>query len=201
MKKAILILSALTIVSCKTDNNSSTNSIEGEKNSIENTENSVKTESGKSLPKFATLKEMLEDSGDFNEEVGTLKYLSLDENKLHVQVSKPILENDLESVKNEIVKRDIVYVAFQTFAQTDINELTITSIPDSSDNPKKYFEKYKQTVKIDREKAKTILKKYLESEDFSILYEEQNGMWLPSKNFSVLKFEKLNEVYSEMTEK
>jgi len=201
MKKAILILSTLAIVSCKTDNNSSTNNIEGEKNTIENTENSEKTESGKSLPKFATLKEMLEDSGDFNEEVGTLKYLSLDENKLHIQVSKPILENDLESVKNEIVKRDIVYVAFQTFAQTDINELTITSIPDSSDNPKKYFEKYKQTVKIDREKAKIILKKYLESEDFSILYEEQNEMWLPSKNFSVLKFEKLNEVYSEMTEK
>jgi len=198
MKKAILILSALAIVSCKTDNNSSTNNIEGEKNAIENSE---KTESGKSLPKFTTLKEMLEDSGDFNEEVGTLKYLSLDENKLHVQVSKPILENDLENVKNEIVKRDIVYVAFQTFAQTNINELTITSIPDSSDNPKKYFEKYKQTVKIDREKAKTILKKYLESEDFSILYEEQNGMWLPSKNFSVLKFEKLNEVYAEMTEK
>jgi len=201
MKKSILILSTLIIVSCKTDNNSLKNNIEEEKNTKINTETENKAESGKSLPKFTTLKEMLEDSGDFNEEVGTLKFISLDENKLHVQVSKPILENDLESVKNEIVKRDIVYVAFQTFAQTDINELTITSIPDSNDNPKKYFEKYKQTVKIDREQAKVILKKYLNSEDFSILYEEQNGMWLPSKNFSVLKFEKLNEVYTEISKK
>jgi hypothetical protein len=202
MKKSILILSTLIIVSCKTDNNnSSTNNVEAEKSTIENTETADKTESGKSLPKFATLKEMLEDSGDFNEEVGTLKFISLDKNNLHVQVSKPILENDLESVKNEIVKRDIIYVAFQTFAQTDINELTITSIPDSNDNPKKYFEKYKQTVKINREQAKAILKKYLDSEDFSILYEEQSGMWLPSKKFSVLKFEKLNEVYAEIAKK
>lgn len=201
MKKSILILSTLIIVSCKTDNNSLKNNIEEEKNTKINTETENKAESGKSLPKFTTLKEMLEDSGDFNEEVGTLKFISLDKNKLHVQVSKPILENDLESVKNEIVKRDIVYVAFQAFAQTDINELTITSIPDSNDNPKKYFEKYKQTVKIDREQAKVILKKYLNSEDFSILYEEQNGIWFPSKNFSVLKFEKLNEVYTEISKK
>jgi len=160
MKKIILILSAIVIVSCKTENKESQNE---ETNTVENTENS---NSGNSLKKFATLKEILEDSGDFNEEVGTLKFISLDEKNLHVQVSKPILENDVEKVKNEIVKRDIIYVAFQTFAQTDINELTITSIPDSNENPKKYFEEYKQTVKINREKAKEILKKYLDSEDF-----------------------------------
>jgi hypothetical protein len=190
MKKAILFLSTLLIVSCKTDNKS---------DEKVNQTNKVNVE--KSLPKFATLKGMFEDASDFDEEVGTLKFISLDENNLHVQVSKPILENDLESVKNEIVKRDIVYVAFQTFAQTNINELTITSIPDSNENPKQYFEKYKQTVKIDREKAKSILSKYLETEDFSILYEEQNGIWVPSKSFSVLKFKKLDDVFNDMTKK
>ena len=54
------------------------------------------------------------------------------------------------------------------------------------------------TLKIDREKAKSILKKYLNTEDFSILYKEQNGMWLPSKSFDILKFEKLNEVFIDM---
>ena len=198
MKKTLLILSAIVIVSCKTENKESLN---GETNKVENTENVENSKSGNSLKKFATLKEMLEDSGDFNEEVGTLKFISLDEKNLHVQVSKPILENDLEKVKKEIVKRDVIYVAFQTFAKTDINELTITSIPDSFDNPKKYFEEYNQTVKINREEAKEILKKYLDSEDFSILYEKQNGMWLPGKNFSVLKFEKLNEVFDEIKNK
>ncbi|MGV1012924.1 MAG: hypothetical protein ACOYBS_10790 [Flavobacterium sp.] len=196
MKKIILILSAIVIVSCKNKE-----SLNEETNILENTGNCGNSKSGKPLKKFATLKKMLENSGDFDKEVGTLKFISLDEKNLHVQISKPILENDLEKIKNEIVKRDIVYVAFQTFAQTDINELTITSIPDSNENPKKYFEEYKQTVKINREKAKEILKKYLESEDFSILYEEQNGMWLPSKSFSVLKFEKLNEVFDEIKNK
>jgi hypothetical protein len=198
MKKSILILSAFIIVSCKTDNNSSTSNIEEEKSTIVNIETDNKVESGKSLPKFATLKEMLEDSGDFNEEVGTLKFISLDENKLHVQVSKPILENDLENVIDEIVKRDIIYVAFQTFAQTDINKLTITAIPNSNSNPKKYFEKYKRTMLVDRTRAKAVLKKYLNTEDFSSLYEEQNGMWLPSKSFNTLKFQKLNEVFIDM---
>jgi hypothetical protein len=204
MKKAVLILSAISIISCKTDNNSSLK-VENENVKTETlkTEDNAefKTETTKALPKFATLEELLKDAGDFNEEDNSLKFISRDKKKLHVQVSKTILKDDLESVKTEIVKRDIIYIAFQTFAQTDINELTITSIPIDYFNRKKYFENYKLTVNINREKAKDILKKYLETEDFSILYEEQDKMWLPSKKFSILKFEKLNEVFNEMSEK
>ncbi|WP_291273992.1 hypothetical protein, partial [Flavobacterium sp.] len=111
----------------------------------------------------------------------------------------PILKGDTEDIKKEIVKRDIVYVAFQTFAQTNINELTITSIPVDFDNPKEYVEKYKMTVKIDRNKAKSILKKYLGNEDFSILYDNNENLWLPNAKFSVLKFEKLNDVYNDIS--
>lgn len=194
MKKSILILSAFLILSCKTDNATQRK----EENVTEKNSDNENVQKTKRLPKFPTLNEMFENSGDFSEEVGTLKFISKDQKNLHVQVSKPIFENDLEKVKNEIVKRDIVYVAFQTFAETNVNELTITSIPNSNENPKEYFEKYKQTIKIGREKAKTILSKYIGSEDFSILYEEQDGIWLPSKKFSVLKFEKLDEVFTDM---
>lgn len=194
MKKSILILSAFLILSCKTDNATQRK----KENALEKNSNNEKVQMTRELPKFPTLNEMFENSSDFSEESGTLKFISTDQTNLHVQVSKPIFENDLEKVKNEIVKRDIVYVAFQTFAETNINELTITSIPNSSENPKEYFEKYRETIKIGREKAKTILNKYLGSEDFSILYEEQDGIWLPSKKFSVLKFEKLDEVFTDM---
>lgn len=51
-------------------------------------------------------------------------------------------------------------------------------------------------MKVNREKAFLILKKYLDTDNFSILYENQNGLWVPSKQFSVLEFEKFNEVYS-----
>lgn len=197
MKKSFLVILVLIIISCKTDNSSI--SKEQLQDTSKNTTLDKSLKNSKPLTKFVTLKEMFESSNDFSEEAGTLKFISVNDGKIHVQVSKPILASDAENVKNEIVKRDIVYVAFQTFAQTDINDLIITSLPLDYDNPKNYIEKYKKTVKINREKAKTILRKYLNTEDFSILYEEQNGMWLPGKNFSILKFDKLEDAYNDIS--
>ena len=201
MKIIIFTLSVFAIVSCKSDKDSQVNNIATDSVSVENLEPSNNIENNNSLPKYKTIKEMFEASYDFNEEVGTLKLISLEESKLHVQVSKPIFEGDLKNIIEEQVKRDIVYVAFQTFAQTEIASLTITSVPNSNDTPKKYFDNYKKTVKVDREKALLILKEYLDTDKFSILYENQNGLWMPSKQFSVLKFEKLNKVFNSLIEK
>lgn len=202
MKLAIFTMSILVIVSCKSDRDNKVNNITTDSISVENLElSNYDIENDNSLPKYKTIKEMFEASYDFSEEVGTLKFLSLEESKLHVQVSKPIFEGDLRNIIEEQVKRDIVYVAFQTFAQTDINALTLTSVPNSNDNPKKYFDNYKKTVKVNREKALSILKKYLDTGNFSILYVNQNGLWVPSKQFSVLKFERLNEVFNNLTSK
>lgn len=198
MKIIIFTLSVLAIVSCKSDGDSQVNNIASDSVPVENLEPSNNIENNNSLPKYKTIKEMFEASYDFSEEVGTLKFISLEESKLHVQVSKPIFEGDLKNIIEEQVKRDIVYVAFQTFAQTDINALTITSVPNSNDNPKKYFDNYKKTVKVNRERALLILKKYLDTDNFSILYENQNGLWVPSKQFSILKFERLNEVFTDL---
>ncbi len=141
---------------------------------------------------------MLSYASDFYEENGSLKFISEASNNLHIQVSKPVFQNDLEKNKKETVKGDIIYVAFQTFAQTDISELTITAVPLDQENNKKYFEEYKKTLKINRSRANSILKKYLNSDDFSILYTEDDGIWLPNPNFSKLKFEKLEEVFSDL---
>lgn len=197
IKLVIFTLSILLIVSCKSDRDNQVNNIPNDSVSVKSLEPSNDDiENDNSFPKYKTIKEMFEASYDFSEEVGTLKFISLEKSKLHVQVSKPIFESDLKNIIEEQVKRDIVYVAFQTFAQTEINLLTITSVPNSNDNPKKYFDNYKKTVKVNREKALIILKKYLDTDNFSILYENQNVLWVPSKQFSILKFEKLNEVYS-----
>ena len=199
IKLAIFTLSILAIVSCKSNEENQVNNIATDSISVENLDPSNDDiEHDNSLPKYKTIKEMFEASYDFSEEVGTLKFISLEESKLHVQISKPIFEGDLKNIIEEQVKRDIVYVAFQTFAQTDINALTITSVPNSNDNPKKYFDNYKKTVKVNRERALLILKKYLDTDNFSILYENQNGLWVPSKQFSVLKFERLNEVFTDL---
>ncbi|MCO6501092.1 MAG: hypothetical protein J5I47_12060 [Vicingus serpentipes] len=195
MKRIILIqISAAILLGCNSENKPT------EDTSIENnkTENIVQ-ESEETLPQFSSVREMFADASDFYEENGSLKFISEDTSNLHVQVSKPILESDIESVKEEIVKRDIIYVAFQTFAQTDLNKLTITAIPNDMENPKKYYDRYKKAVTVDRERAKTILKKYLGSEDFEILYKKDGTLWLPNENFSKLKFENLNAVYSDLS--
>ena len=200
MKNSILILILFIMVSCKKDDNSIIK-IDEEKTNTESIKKEEKKESGNLLPKFATIQEMLKDSGDYYEENNSLKFISKEPNDIHVQVSKPIFKGDLEKVIIEIVKRDIIYVAFQTFALTDINELTITSVPTQYENKNLYVEKYKMTIKIDREKAKEILNKYLASDDFSILFDEKDNIWLPNDNFSILKFKKLNDVFDDMSEK
>ena len=179
MNKFLLLFSIIILVGCKSEGNSKGN---------------IKKD--KTLPQFKTVKGMLENSSDYYVENGSLKFISEDESNLHVQVSKLILNSDSENVKNDISKRDIIYVAFQAFAQTDIDKLTITSIPNDMQNPKKYYEKYKNTVTIDRAKATLILKKYFNNEDFSILYVKDDELWLPNKNFNKLKFEKMNEIFT-----
>jgi len=202
MKSTICILSILAFTSCKSDIDNQVNNLATDSISVENFEPSKENnENDNSLPKYKTIKEMFEASYDFSEEMGTLKFISLDESRLHVQVSKPIFEADLKSIVEEQVKRDIVYVAFQTFSQTEIASLTITSVPNSNDNHEKYFDNYRKTVKVTREKALLILRKYLDTDNFSILYENQNGIWIPSKQFNLLKFEKLNEIFNNIISK
>jgi hypothetical protein len=197
MKNTIISLTfSLFLMSCGSDTTTS-------KSSQKDNNTSTKVEKSEAqnikLPKYKTVREMLKSASDFDEDNNTLKFISENENNLHVQVSKPIFEKDLEQVKMDIVKRDIIYVAFQTFAQTDVKQITVTAIPVMQDNYKKYVGKYKKTVKLEREKAKKVMMKYLSSEDFSILYELDKGFWLPSKNFSKLKFENLNEVFNSIS--
>ena len=180
----ILLLSITMLIGCKSEKKSDKNQT---------------AEKGQTLTQFKSVREMLADASDYYEENGSLKFISEDKSNLHIQVSKPILEADLENVKEEIVKRDIIYVTFQTFAQTDIDRLTITAVPNDMENHEKYYKKYQKTITVDRENAKSVLKKYLDSEDFSILYKLDGTLWLPNENFSKLKFEKLEQVYTDLS--
>lgn len=183
-KTLLFLLSVSMLIGCKSERKSNENQT---------------AETEQTLPQFENVEEMLAAAYEYSEKDGSFKFISEDKSNLHIQVSKPILETDLENVKEEIVKRDIIYVAFQSFAQTDIKNLTITAVPNDLENRDKYYNNRKKTVTVDREKAKLILKKYLNSEDFSILYKKSGKVWVPNKNFNELKFDKLNEVYAELT--
>lgn len=193
MKKilSIAILSILT--NCSSDK-------KGESVIAENETATTQTQNinPSELKKYKSVKEMLENANDFTAEQGTLKFINNDENNLHIQISKPIVKDDSDKIIEEIVKRDIVYVAFQAFAQTSINKITITSIPIDLEDNKKYYNNYKQTVTIARDKADQIMQKEFGSIDYSILFIISDGIQIPSENFDKLKFEKLNKIYFKL---
>ena len=154
------------------------------------------------FPKYSSVLEMLQSSGDYRQDEGTLKILSSEDELLHIQLSKWVFEGDVEDTITRQVKRNIVYVSFQTFAKTDIDELTITSVPlrmKDFETQDRYLEESKKTITIDRESANEILEKYLNTTSFQDLYElDSSGqIWLPNNNFEELRFDKLSAVFSD----
>lgn len=154
------------------------------------------------FPKYDTVIEMLKSANDYKEEQGCLSLLSKKGETPHIQVSNWVFEGDGKDLMTEQVKRDIIYVSFQAFAETEINKIKVTSIPlkmKDFKNREGYLKKYKKTKSINREKAKSILEKYLNTQNFQDLYELKDGeIWLPNKNFSKLKFQELNKVFADL---
>ncbi len=150
------------------------------------------------LNHFNSVEEMLSEAGDFSKEMGTLKILDGNPQSPHIQVSKPIVTGDLDKVVDEIVKRDIVYVAFQTFAQTKTEKITITSIPIDFEDKTKYYDKFKKSVTINKKSADEIMKEEFGSDNYSILFAKSGTTQVPSKEFEKLKFEKLEETFKKL---
>ncbi len=126
------------------------------------------------LKGYKDVSKMIEATGEYKKENGTFKLIS--QKPLHIQLSTPTYNGDLEETVAEQVKRDIVYVSFRTFAQTTLDEIKITSLPLKWDNPKlkdfDYIQEFKQTLTLRRSKAKAILERYYGHSDFTKLFGE-----------------------------
>lgn len=192
MKKIFSISFLCLLISCSNDKKIETETIESETTSVQ-TQKITLSE----LRKYNTVKEMLDDAHDFTVEQGTLKFISENEENLHIQVSKPTISGEPEEVINQTVKRDIIYVAFQAFAQTSIKKITITSIP-IDNNKTKYYNKYKKTLTITKEKADEIMQKEFGNTDYSILFSKLNTVQVPSRDFEKMKFDDLEKIYSQL---
>ena len=146
---------------------------------------------------FNSIDEVLEDGGDYREGTGCLKLISDNE----VQVSQWVFDTDVESTITDGVKRDIVYVAFQIFALTELDAVTVTSVPllmkSDMQTQDKYLNKYKKTVTVTREKATEMLETFASTKDFKELYKAEGTLWLPSRKFEDLKFRQLDVVFKE----
>lgn len=193
MKHLILFLLSALLIGCSEDKH--TNAEKKDEPAIVQVA-TVESSETSEFTKYPTVIQMLNESHDFTEEDGSLKILSKEEKNIHIQVSKLIFDGDQEKIIKEQTMRDIVYVAFQAFAQTDINSLTISSVPMKEKG--NYINKYKLTLTVSRENAKNILKEYLNTEDFKTLFNLEGTIWIPSENFNVLTFKNLNDVFSKL---
>jgi hypothetical protein len=173
----------------------------GENQPLIDNENQVTEVAG--FPNYPTISEMLEASGDYTGK--QVELLDSNPENTHVRVSSEFLNDESESLIIEQVKRDIVYVVFQTFAQTDLDKITVTSIPiiRASFNPNleydgKLQESKKEKVSITRVRATEIIKKFLETDSFKDLYQLNSTLYLPNEKFDRLKHGELNNVFVEM---
>jgi hypothetical protein len=155
------------------------------------------------FPHYSSVVEMLNESGDYKE--NQIETINNNNNDFHIRISSEFLKDESEYVMVEQNKRDIVYVVFQTFAKTDLNKITVTSIPiiRSDFNPNiKYdgqLQKSKtQTVSITRKKAISIIEKFLKIKNFQDLYQLESTIYIPNAKFERLKFAELENVFSDM---
>tara|TARA_R110002050_G_scaffold300660_1_gene471268 strand:- start:1949 stop:2746 length:798 start_codon:yes stop_codon:yes gene_type:complete len=153
------------------------------------------------FPKYVTVIDMLNKNGDYVDH----NFEVISESPLHVRVSTDFVNGDSEKNMIEQTKRDIIYVAFQAFAGTDIQQITVTSFPiiRESFNPNLPYDgqqkqNLKQTKTITREQALAILEKYIKTKSFNDLYQLNGTLYLPNDKFNLLKSGQLENVFNEL---
>ncbi len=157
------------------------------------------------FPQFSSIEDLLMTREEFREEDCTFQLLQNPENELEIQVSNRVDESYNEKMITDQVKRNIVFVAFQVFARTDIEEFNISSVPLISEPgvvPCQYLEQFRITTPVKRKTAIKILDIYFFSSRFQHLYQYNKSAnhWQPNENFSFLQYEALNDVFGKLAQ-
>lgn len=154
------------------------------------------------LPKHQTIEAVLDSAGDYRKEYGTLKILSKNE----VQVSSLCLDTESDYLMKSICKRDIVYVALQVFAQTDINSFKIVAIPmmykaSEGINPNKigkYWGLSGIRAGVNRSGGNYVLRKHFNSSMYEDLYAMDGQNLILSPRFEKLLNGNIESVYDDL---
>ena len=137
---------------------------------------------------------------NFNIENGTLVILQDDAKGLHIQVSSLVFNDSNADLIRDEVKRDIVYVAFESFIKTTTEEFTITAIPlkmRDAHTVDRYMTEFQKSFKVHRKTGTKILQKHFFTSTYRTLYSYQSihDKWLPNERFKLLQYELLPDAY------
>lgn len=165
-----IVFFSFSLYSCKDKNKKTAEDVaKSENTSPVNTNITTK----EALPQYKNIRDLIEAQNDYHEEDGTFKIIS--QNPLHIQLSKPALQGELEENLIDDNKRSTIYIGFRVFAQTSIDKITITSMPiqrHQDGHNAGYISKYQTKVVLTRDKASKILQKYYGHSDFTKLFGE-----------------------------
>lgn len=107
---------------------------------------------------YETVTEALESTNEFSVEEGTLKVLSTD--PWEVEIPAHVYPGELPEILEEEVERTLVYALIISFAQTNIDRVSITVVPIEQsfgkEKPKLLSDKAR-TLSISREKMNRVL--------------------------------------------
>lgn len=123
---------------------------------------------------FHSVEEMIEKFNDYSSSSGTFK--TINNKPLHIQLSPQVVKGDFPDTIEFQVKRSLIYGIYRPFIHTNINSITVTAIPkeiDFKNKKSKYLSVHKRTISITRNKALSLVKKYINTTSFSDLVAEK----------------------------
>jgi hypothetical protein len=110
--------------------------------------------------RFTDVIELVEDTKDYHQEIGTLKLIS--RNPLHIQLAKTEVEGQNEDIIKEQIDRNFISVGYRIFAYSDVKQITISSTAllwDSQNNKAlRFLDEYKKTLVLKRSVFEKIAK-------------------------------------------
>lgn len=139
---------------------------------------------------FNSIDDVIEDIGEYDAET----YKIISEAPLHIQISPMVIPNDFEETKKIVAIQDLIMVSFYVIAHSDINEITVTSVPTEYDVvEKKYLgliEEYSITKTLTRQAGLEYLRSELSISSYNELFGAKYGDVICGKCLSD-KFNKL----------
>ncbi|HED1599553.1 hypothetical protein [Enterobacter hormaechei] len=112
---------------------------------------------------FSSTVEMMDEFNDYPSDIGAFKIKA--EKPLSVQISPRVMDSELQQPEYIVddVERAAIYAAYRILFQTNIDKVTVTSVPlliDAETKNKSYVEQYAVTFKITKKAAIKIANRY-----------------------------------------
>ncbi|KLU15559.1 MULTISPECIES: hypothetical protein [Xenorhabdus] len=133
---------------------------------------------------YPSIAEAIEDFGDYYPENNSFQLIS--KNPLKIRLSPPAFKEDLPDVKNDLVKRAIVYGVYRTFIHSNSDKVTVTSYLVDANGGKKLNGSPEHTITLDKKQALNIINKYIPVADLSELIDDQCSF---TKEFNELRYD------------